>query len=494
MQNAGVVYSRIKTRFALSASCLGVGFISAWTELSYINPPLPYWHDPEFLFRLFDAGTIAFAVAIALAARFGKLSRTLVANNRNLVLTCGLLIASTCVNFGSVALGLSNVAVLSVSAIVGGMGLTLLFVMWFEVLSHLNPIQLLLCYALAAIGRVLIIWLCSGMTMDRLWACLCFIALCSVLTLAASRETFADKASAAATLTSEHSGASSPGEERCSFPLKPLMVVVTGTLVLSFVLRIIGNTWGTNGNPGVIVAGAGVALLVLRMGNSFEFKWLWKASLAFIVLTVISFVLWNGASPMLSGVFACISYELCLMLMYSILGNLVFRNFYNSTFLFSTELAVALTAGHIGNTAASWIIEFPAENGIILLVVVTSVLALLFTVVCMWTFSRQSLEDTWGVVIKQPLANDMDLLLEKSRLGLRCHELAQNAGLSRREEEVLLLLAYKKKPAVIAEKLFIEVSTVNTHKKNVYRKLGVHSAKQLQARIGTIDDGVDPLA
>ena len=129
----------------------------------------------------------------------------------------------------------------------------------------------------------------------------------------------------------------------------------------------------------------------------------------------------------------------------------------------------------------------------VLLVSITGVLALLFAGVCIWAFSKQSLEDTWGVVIKKPLANDMDLLLEKSRLGLRCHELAQDAGLSRREEEVLLLLACKKKPAAIAEKLFIEVSTVNTHKKHVYRKLNVHSAKQLQERIGTIDGSVDPL-
>jgi DNA-binding CsgD family transcriptional regulator len=41
-------------------------------------------------------------------------------------------------------------------------------------------------------------------------------------------------------------------------------------------------------------------------------------------------------------------------------------------------------------------------------------------------------------------------------------------------------MAQRKKPAAIAEQLVIEVSTVNTHKKHIYRKLDIHSSKELQ--------------
>ena len=51
-----------------------------------------------------------------------------------------------------------------------------------------------------------------------------------------------------------------------------------------------------------------------------------------------------------------------------------------------------------------------------------------------------------------------------------------------------MLLAQKKKPSLIAKQLVIEVSTVNTHKKHLYQKLGVHSAKELQQRIGSVEE------
>ena len=121
------------------------------------------------------------------------------------------------------------------------------------------------------------------------------------------------------------------------------------------------------------------------------------------------------------------------------------------------------------------------------LVIASGLLAALFCIACIRAFAEKNLDDSWGSIVKTPISKDMGLLLEKSRLGLRCHELAEEAGLSKREEEVLLLLAYKKKPSEIAKQLVIEVSTVNTHKKHVYQKLDVHSAKQLQERIGTVE-------
>lgn len=52
-------------------------------------------------------------------------------------------------------------------------------------------------------------------------------------------------------------------------------------------------------------------------------------------------------------------------------------------------------------------------------------------------------------------------------------------GLTSREEEILLLLWRKKRPADIATDMNLSVSTVRTHVKHIYAKLNVHSSKEL---------------
>lgn len=440
------------------------------------------------MFQLFNMGSVLLAAVIAICLRAGVFRHALVARDCNLLITLALLLAATAMNFSGAVFGVGGVALPMVSALVGGAALTLLFVMWFEVISHLNPVQLLSCYALAAIGRVILIWLCSGMSFDRLFACLVAVSVLGVALLAIARNEVAARDVPIVARRGNAKEEVVPREEMCSFPLKPLLVVLTGTLALSFALRMVGNAWGTNGNPGVLVAAALVTAFVLARGDAFEFRWLWQGSLAFIAAFIIVFACGGAERSFLAAFLVCVSYELCLMLMYSILGNLVYRNFYNSTFLFSVEIAIALTSGTVGGVLYDVIESLFPAYATIALAMVSGLLALLFAAAAIQAFSKRNLNGKWSNIIRKPLAHDTDLLLERTRLGLRCHELAEETGLSAREEEVLLLIAQKKKPSAIAKQLVIEVSTVNTHKKHIYRKLGVHSAKELQARLGSISE------
>lgn len=70
MRQIGALRSCVKERFAVPASCLGVGFISTWTELNYINSPVVYAANHDALFALFDAGTIVLAIVMAVVVRF----------------------------------------------------------------------------------------------------------------------------------------------------------------------------------------------------------------------------------------------------------------------------------------------------------------------------------------------------------------------------------------------------------------------------------------
>ncbi len=460
--------SVLRERFSFPLSCLGIGLISTYTELSYVHPPIEYAGASASTPLLFDASTIVVSIILAIIVRLRMVSAPLASRGGVLILAAVLLIGSTCVNFGVTAAGLVVPWLVSTMAVAAGAGLALLFVMWFEVVSRLNPAQLVLCYAAGAAGRVCLIWLFSALPLDRLWVCMCAICLLAIFTLRCSWN------------RGEGSGSAEIDGAICGFPSKPLLVITVGSVANVFIMNSVGNPGGVNGSPGVMLAALVVVVLVLCRGDYFQFKRLWQFALAFIVVaSAVS--LFGGPLLQASGILAAASYEMCLMIMYSILGNLVFRYSYNATFLYAVELAIALIAAHIGQFVCELINETMPWGDSLVLLGISVCFAIAFVLVVSWAFSSQNLEDRWGTVIKTPIAEDFDLALEKTHLGMRCHELAKAGDLSRREEEVLLLLLRKEKPAKIAEDLCIGVSTVNTHKKHIYQKLDVHSNKQLIA-------------
>lgn len=64
-------------------------------------------------------------------------------------------------------------------------------------------------------------------------------------------------------------------------------------------------------------------------------------------------------------------------------------------------------------------------------------------------------------------------------LSYTCHLIATEFDLTRREEEILELLAHGRTAARISETLCITVATARTHQRNIYDKLGVHSQQDI---------------
>lgn len=69
----------------------------------------------------------------------------------------------------------------------------------------------------------------------------------------------------------------------------------------------------------------------------------------------------------------------------------------------------------------------------------------------------------------------VDVLLEKPQDAQHCH----SAGITEREMEVIRQLVQGRRPREIAHILHISPYTVSTHKKNIYRKLGIGSGSEL---------------
>lgn len=60
-----------------------------------------------------------------------------------------------------------------------------------------------------------------------------------------------------------------------------------------------------------------------------------------------------------------------------------------------------------------------------------------------------------------------------------------NSNLTEREKEILQLLIKGNSYKEIASKIFISIETLNSHIKNIYRKLNVHSRSEIAAKYGT---------
>ena len=66
----------------------------------------------------------------------------------------------------------------------------------------------------------------------------------------------------------------------------------------------------------------------------------------------------------------------------------------------------------------------------------------------------------------------------------RCEELAGACGLTPREGEILGYLGRGHGIAFVADALVISESTVRTHVKSIYKKLGVNSREELVSKVG----------
>lgn len=66
------------------------------------------------------------------------------------------------------------------------------------------------------------------------------------------------------------------------------------------------------------------------------------------------------------------------------------------------------------------------------------------------------------------------------------HSTLYQSNLTEREKEILLLLMKGLSYKEIASHIFISVETLNTHIKNIYRKLKVHSRSELASKFGHV--------
>ena len=149
--------------------------------------------------------------------------------------------------------------------------------------------------------------------------------------------------------------------------------------------------------------------------------------------------------------------------------------------LFSIEHASHLLVGNAAGVAtmafaSQSTIAYDAACGLLAAFAAASM------VMIMLLFRRFSPDSLWGLSVQDGVSFG-----EAQRLGSICDELIADHDLTAREGEILYMCLQSKKPQAIANELFIEVSTVRTHIKQIYAKLGIHSKQELAALVNHLD-------
>lgn len=452
----------------------GMGIFRAWTETVYANTSIVFPIQAN-AFADFTAFNMITAITLVVVALGASRIAPLYGKSWPAPVAAICLIASTCCNFYSI-LDPGTSQYLGIPAVIaGGVGIAFLILLWSELFGCLNPLRVALYYSGGIVVGSLILWLFKGLALPWLFVCTCLVPTVSLACLKQAYSYLPDTERPHATWGS------------FSLPWKPIAVVALYSFSYGLCEHVFEGPLGIHSGLGCVFAGVLVYACISLRRTAFQFSALCKIALLLIVFSLVPFGDFLPRGSFISSFCALGSYTLCLIVIMIILSNLVYRYGVNALWLFGIERAVRLVSvqAGIGTRDLTSLVASPFAVDVALGVVVT--LSVVFATKLL--LSEKQLSSPWGAVLKETLEDDQNMPTERNRLGIKCQELAERAALTQREEEILLLLAQRKKPADIERELFVANSTVKTHVKHIYQKLDVHSRKELFNLLGIENAG-----
>lgn len=447
---------------------LGFGLHRAWIEIAFVGSFVDFpaarfgGHD------LFDSAMLVTAlVFVAFSKRIGTLF-----DRKALHVFCGLaLTCSTMGLFASLAVPACASALAVPSAVLGGVGIALMILFWCELYCCLNPVRVGLCFCASIVVGALVVYVCRGFLHPWLFAAMLMLPIASLLCLRAGFRSLSE------------SELPCPVFGGCSFPWKPVLLMAL--FAFAFGLKepsLYAGSFGLHSAFGTLVIALVVFAGIVSQGSRFDFRTVHRFALplmvaTFLVLPSLGFLDSAAADFCMTG-----SYTAFSILIMTILANLSYRYGVSAIWLFGIERVVRTLFNLLGRETGSVFARFDLVAGLPSDFALNALVILLVAILTMMLFSEREPSGRWGVVVLDEAAGDAGeggFAVKSQQLVELCGKVAKERGLSRREEEVLLLLAQRKSIGDIEEELVIAKGTAKTHIRNVYRKLGVHSRDEL---------------
>lgn len=464
-----------KSFFPVPFCFMGMGIFRVWTETLYSNtqitfPALSSGAMLQFLdaYALFDYLSAFILVLLAISAK--KLA-PLYTHSWVIVVTFVAMVSAVCINFVSIYHP-ELAATLRLPAVISGsVGIALILMLWSEFFGCINPVRVVGYYAASIAASCVILWVFKGLLLPWLWVGTCLVPVVSLLCLWRSYARLPYDAYPPAY------------QHDFLFPWKPVLVIGIYSFVYGMRGSVFTSTLSMNSGLGAFLGALAVYLLVSRFGEKLDFSLLWKIAMP---LMIVSLAPLDGLVPewsMIADLCALASYTILLLLIMAIMSNLCFRYGVCALWIFAIERAIRMASSQTGRLVGENIVNSTAVPDFVRPIALVVMAGFLISVICVF-FSEKHVTSQWGVVLKHPIADDLELYMEKNRLGLKCKELADDHGLTARENEILLLIARGSHLSQIASELHISNNTVKTHTRHIYAKLMVNSRRELMTLLG----------
>ena len=208
-----------------------------------------------------------------------------------------------------------------------------------------------------------------------------------------------------------------------------------------------------------------------------ELRWFYQLAVPLMVVGVLGAFISPQWGQMMGAAASSAGLALFMTFVTGIFCNISYRFGVSALWLFGFAQA-SMTVG----TLVAQVVDLFAADGLHEAAASSmAVLAVVLVAVSMLLVSDSDFKSTWGIEPdEKKVGVKRELTLEE-----RCDLIARRFGLTRREEEICLYLASGDTLSSIGQKLFIADSTMKTHSRHIYRKIGVENKQDLQAFVAS---------
>lgn len=250
----------------------------------------------------------------------------------------------------------------------------------------------------------------------------------------------------------------------------------------------------------LVVVGVVFFAIVAKARERFNPTFIYRLSLPIMIAGYVAIALLFDTHAAVSLLIINVGYEFFDILTWVLFVDAARRRGENALYIFGLGVAFMFCGMALGNAASHAVnalvvggnlqANVVAMAAILCLVVVAFLVLPEGTMAQLWESLRESRRDheeadrdaaeAGGTGAEGTGADGAgDGAAGEGRIELHCAAVARDFGLTPRESEVIVLLAYGRTLAIIARDLHIAQGTARTHIENIYRKLDVHKQQEL---------------
>lgn len=366
--------------------------------------------------------------------------------------------------------------------ICGGIGIALTILLWSELYGCLNPTRIILYYSSSILMGAAIIWLLRALTEPWLLISMLVLPFLSSSFLKWGFRSMPDN-------DRPH-----PASGSFSFPIKIALLMAMyafayGMIGGEFANPVVGDIIpGQHSSLGTIAISLVIIIGVVSLSERFDLDSLERIALPLMVCAFLVLRSFAPSDSGVSGFCASASYTAFSILVMTVFAGQSYRHGVPAVWLFGIERGIRTLCSIAGRHFAQFgsLLGFGQPPSSHVTIFVAIILALIGALVFV---TGKELSGRWGVYVEQLPEKDeyVNPYAQRRALEQKCAEIARTHDLSRREEEVLAILAMHKTIKDVEQELVIANGTAKTHIKHIYRKLDIHSRDELWEKCGTLD-------